>query len=480
MTLLDKALLPEGNGFGSVRGALTDGDLARTLADYKRHVVARYQLVKSEDISGLYDTSLYTATKLDGQLFFLVKDGSDCFLVNARGRVLVGLPLLVEAEQALSKQEGLVLAGELYCPDETGRSRVYRVTSALGGSAPNLLKELRFGVFDVVRDRGQPFRADSYATLIKWLQTQLPKTGAFHAISWQTLDLKAVSNCFRERVLEGGEEGLVCYSVKGKRIYKIKPRHNVDVVIIGFTEAPDEAGTIRVLLTALMRPDGTFQSFARVGTGFDTRQRHELYALLAPLKRPSNYMETDRNHTLFTMIEPKYVAEIAFHDILVEGATGKPQIKAVLSYDSNQGWQPEQPERFVNLLFSVFVRLRDDKEVNPVDLRLTQIRDLVALDNLESHGRRVTYQTSEMIRREVYTKVTKGATSVRKLLFWQTHKHEEDPDYPAFVFCYCDYSPNRAQRLKRTLRAAATHQQGEAFFEAFRKTAFKKGWELVP
>ena len=72
-----------------------------------------------------------------------------------------------------------------------------------------------------------------------------------------------------------GEEGLVCVDEDNKAIYKIKPRHNVDAVILGFTESPDTPDSLRVLLVGLMRPDNSFQIFAKVGTGFDDEQRRE-------------------------------------------------------------------------------------------------------------------------------------------------------------------------------------------------------------
>ncbi|MDJ0836936.1 MAG: hypothetical protein QNK37_10500 [Acidobacteriota bacterium] len=151
--------------------------------------------------------------------------------------------------------------------------------------------------------------------------------------------------------------------------------------------------------------------------------------------------------------------------------------EALLQYDEDSGWEPCLPERFVDLLFSVFVRLRDDKGVNPEDLRLTQLRDLVDLDNLESSRRTIHYRTSEILRRRVWTKVTKGKTSVRKLITWRTNKHEDDHDFPPFVFCYTDYSPNRAQPLKRTVRGALNEAQADLFFESFQAKEIKKGWQ---
>ncbi len=432
--------------------------------------------MKSEDIAYLAEKEVHASVKLDGQLHFLYKNESECFLFNPRGRVLMGLPLLEDAKKALAGLDGVLLAGELYYADENNRSRVYEVTSALGSNSGEKAAKLRFGVFDTLRVDGSDFVRKSYSELLSWLEKHVPAEGMFHRVASKSVDKNELTKLFHRQVLDEGQEGIVCHPEEGPRIYKIKPRHNVDAVIIGFTERPDEPGTLRVLLTALMRPDGSFQTFAKVGTGFDEIQRRQLFRQLKPLEVPSAYKEADRNHTLFTMIKPIQVAELAFHDILTESATGKPQIKAVVDYGED-GWNTRVPEPFVNVLYPVFVRLRDDKEVNPTDLRLTQIFELVDLDNLDAPGRTLEYTESEILKREVWVKVVKESTSVRKFIYWKTNKEEVDPNYPPYVFCYVDFSPNRASPMKRSVRTAQSEEEANQFFEMYLSKEIKRGWK---
>ncbi len=442
-------------------------DLLEAARQYKWYVASRYRLLKPEDL-GRLEGEVFASVKQDGQFHLLYKKGEDCFLFNPKGRVLDDLPLLDDARMALDG-----MAGELYCPNSDGRSRVYDVTKALGQDGKKT--GLVFGVFDVLRLNDENRIRESYGDLVAWITDHLPSSGRFHGIAFTKIAGNQVAGLFAEQVIERGHEGLVCTSDTTGQVYKIKPRHHVDAVVIGFTH---EAGAVRVLLTALMRPDGSFQTFARVGTGFDEMQRRELYRMLAPLQAASNYNKTDRNHTLFTMVQPKHVIEVAFHDVLTESASGKPQMKAVLCLEDGR-WKAKVPERFVNVLFPVFARLRSDKSVNPTDLRLTQVAAFVDLDNLETSSKSVHLPQSEIMDQEVYVKGTKGGTAVRKLVTWKTNKEQMDPNYPAYVFCYVDYSPNRAQTLKRTLRAANTIEGAKAHIARFRECEIKRGWEAA-
>jgi hypothetical protein len=57
-----------------------------------------------------------------------------------------------------------------------------------------------------------------------------------------------------------------------------------------------------------------------------------------------------------------------------------------------------------------------------------------------------------LIRRQVWTKETKGQMAVRKLVVWKSNKEIHDPRYPAIVVHWTDYSPGRAKPLDRDVR----------------------------
>lgn len=466
-----------GKGVSIGQNALTDTWLLSLSRNYKKGVASRYRLLNESDIASIESSQLHASLKLDGQLHFLFKSGKECFLFNIKGRVITGLPLLEEAMKAFSGHEKILLAGELYA--NSSRSRVYDVTSALGTGAGEKAAALSFAAFDLLEMDRENCRAMPFENKQKKLAELLSTKGKCHSLEYHNVDIKNLSQLYKTWVTEGEQEGIVCVDEQNHTVYKIKPKHNIDAVILGFTESPDVADSLRVLLTGLMRPDGSFQVFAKVGTGFDDEQRREFYHKLKAMAVPSAYRTTDRNHTLFTMVRPEIVIEFAFHDLIYENSAGKPEMKPVLTYTSAEGYKAQLPQPFVSLLGPVFKRIRDDKTVTPEDLRLTQLQSFVELDNLEKGAESLDLAQSSILKREVYKKETKGLVSVRKFIAWKTNKEKIDSNYPAFVFCYTDYSPGRKDPLKRVLRTAPDETSLNEIFNSYKEEEVKKGWSLA-
>lgn len=480
MNLYDASKLEAtGSGVSIAQNAIADSGLLSMARGYKKNIASRYRLLNEADISSIESSQLHASLKLDGQLHFLVKNGDDCFLFNIKGRVITGLRLLDEVKKAFANSDRVVLAGELYINTATDRSRVYDVTSALGIGAGDKAQSLSFAAFDLLEINGDYLRAKSFSDKQQLLAQYLPEAGSCHRVEQHSVDNKSLANLYKTWVTDADQEGIVCVDESNHTVYKIKPRHNIDAVILGFTESPDVADSMRVLLVGLMRPDGSFQVLAKVGTGFDDEQRRDFYRQLKAMAVPSAFRTTDRNHTLFTMVRPQIVIEFAFHDLMYENSAGKPELKPVLTYDTAEGYKASLPQPFVSLLGPVFKRLRDDKSVNPTDLRLTQLQKFVELDNLEKGAENLELAQSTIVKREAFQKTTKGLISVRKFIAWKTNKDIIDSHYPAYVFCYTDYSPGRKDPLKRVLRTAPDEASVMALFNQFKEEEVKKGWSLA-
>ncbi len=67
--------------------------------------------------------------------------------------------------------------------------------------------------------------------------------------------------------------------------------------------------------------------------------------------------------------------------------------------------------------------------------------------------------------------------AVRKLVLWQTNKQKADPDYPAFVLHWTDYSPGRKNPLTRQVRLAPDKKIAQDLFESILLKNIKAGWE---
>lgn len=145
---------PLGNGFRTGLECVTDTNISRTVANYKRGVASSYLSLSIDELpQHLPPGPCLVSPKIDGQLWYLVIDSGDAFLVNPRGRVLYGaIPVLDEARKnVVPRAKGrTILAGELWAVPESGRVRSAGLASAMSGEADAFVKHIAFTVFDLV------------------------------------------------------------------------------------------------------------------------------------------------------------------------------------------------------------------------------------------------------------------------------------------------------------------------------------------
>ena len=298
---------------------------------------------------------------------------------------------------------------------------------------------------------------------------------------FQTVMLKDAGEIdaqFRKWV-DAGAEGTVVRSDLGG-VFKLKPRHTLDAVIIGYTEGTDDRkGMIHDLLIAVMRADGCLHVLGHVGGGFSNDDRR---AFLTDLKDDivkSDYVEVDEQ-VAYHMVRPESVIEISVLDLISQTTRNQPINKMVLNWNSAENrYEIVRRLPLVAMISPQFVRRRDDKMLNANDIRIQQVTDLVEVALADRDARQLNLPQSTVLRREVGTKVLKGATMVRKLVMWQTNKESDGEHYPAFVIHSTDFSPNRKTPLEREIRISSSRQQIEELWSELTSEAFTKGWSLV-
>jgi len=116
--------------------------------------------------------------------------------------------------------------------------------------------------------------------------------------------------------------------------------------------------------------------------------------------------------------------------------------------------------------------VRSDKSVSVEDSGITQVTREIELSTDEKSK---VLGKSELLRREVYVKETKGEKSVRKFVAWKTNK-EESGEYPAFVMVFSDFSPNRKDMLDQEVKTASSEKELMEVFDAALLENIKKGW----
>jgi hypothetical protein len=141
------------------------------------------------------------------------------------------------------------------------------------------------------------------------------------------------------------------------------------------------------------------------------------------------------------------------------------------------GWVRAGSIASASLIHPVLQRLRDDKAADETGVRFDQLRDYLPSESVASAASASALPVSTLIRREVWTKTTKGQLAVRKLLVWKTNKAEASQRYPAYVVHWTDYSSGRAEPLDRDVRPAPDETVAQQIAQEFIDANIKKGWE---
>ncbi len=455
-------------------------NLLRMVRDYKEKVAARFTSINAGDVPRLPGSRFYVSRKMDGEHSILYYERGNACLIRPSGAVYIGLPVIDTAAEIL-KRAGVrtaLIPGELIVLREDGnRTRIFDVIRLT--SRPETAKDLEqlwFAPFDIIELDGEYF--DDYDQVYERLQTLFAGTPVPPVETIVSEDRGDILQYYERQVREFGAEGVMIRSDLPFR-YKFKAEHRVDAVIVGYKAFTDARGQGRVasVLTALMREDGTFQILTRVSDGFSDDERRELYDRLRKLEINSGYVHVDSQQSAYHMVEPRIVIEFNSDDILTKRSGGRPYLRMLLEYEHEtyKTYRVVRNVPFVSMQRNTFIRMREDKSAVYPDVRITQITDLVFIDGFQPTVPRIEYPPSQILLRLVYSR---GRQAVRKFVVWQTNKDEVDPDYPAYVFSYTDYSAHRKEPLQQDVRISSDLDQIIAIAEEFQRKYVKKDWLL--
>ncbi len=471
---------PCGKGQHSPGGSVTNPELASAIRRYKRGIASRYTALVPDEIGDKLPPGPYLVSpKVDGEQWCLVFEDGEVFLANPAGRVLSGdLPLLVEARAMAGRTKGVtVIAGELFAARKEGRSRHGDLANALSGDEKAAVERVGFMAFDLVwgGDADTTMPLASYRERFDVVGRVLEGGKRLHPVKTETREDKAeVAELFETWAAGGKAEGLVVRT-PSQHTFKVKPSVTLDAAVIGYTQRAEDPQQLSSLLLALIRPDGHFQIIGHCGNLGSEDDRRALSKQFEGLDCGSNYSEANSRGALFGPVQPLRVVEIKISDVQADTSSGDPVTRMVLAYEDGR-WLARQRMPGVSILHPRLVRLREDKQAVEGDVPVRQVFERVLVSDADSAPAAEALPKSEVLRREVFTKVTKGKTAVRKLLVWKTHKHEADPTYPAFVVHFTDYSAGRKDPLKRTVRLAPDEESALAIAQEMLEGEIKKGW----
>jgi ATP dependent DNA ligase C terminal region/ATP dependent DNA ligase domain len=461
---------------------LADSSILPTVQDYRRRVSGQMMPLDKPGIRERIPTAEYhVSRKVDGEFTVLVYRNGEVFTINPGGTVRMGMPWQEEARKQLaaaSVTEAMIV-GELYVENTERRPRVHDVvTVARQPQSLTDLERLRFAVFDIASRDGkqvtEPF-TETWQTIQRWFGDGT----LVHPVEAKYLkDPSEIVDLFEEWVEGQGAEGLVVRSDEAGT-FKIKPRHTLDAVVVGFTESTDDrAGMVHDLLLAVMRPDGTLHILSRVGGGFSDELRRQMLSDLKDRIVESEYAEVNSDHVAYQMVRPDWIIEISCLDIISQNTRGGTINRMVLDFEKGDqpGYKVVRRLPLATIISPQFVRMREDKKAHPKDVSITQISDRVEVPQIDADAREFALPKTSMLRREVFTKQLKGETMVRKFVLLKTNKESISDEYPAYVIHYTDFSPNRKDALSREVLISNSVDQIEQLYNGLKEENIKKGW----
>lgn len=442
----------------------------KTWTTYKKQIASRYIPIALQDVGMrmLESDVMHLSVKLDGHLAFLHSDGQSCWLTNSGNERWDDLPLLTEAAAQL-KGISCVLAGELHVVAE-GRTYGFQVPSALAKQPDSLA----FGVFDLLSYDGGEW-SDTWSATFAKINSLLSEEGKVFGVPQLEVSSRAeIESFFEKTVTQGGAEGMVVRH-EGGPTYKLKSSIDVDVVVLGYAEATgEESGQLRELLVGLAVDESTYQILGQVGNGLSLEERKGLLGEFKDEHTPSDYVEVSGDNVAFTMIPPKTVFQIRCLDVIAENARGaihKPRLVWTL-----EGYTYQLMAPAASMIAPVIEGIRTDKDPTPEEAGMGQLERIVG--EMSKADTTESLPESQLLRREVYVKESKGVKSVRKFLAWKTNK-EQSGQYPPYILSFTDYSPTRKDPMKRDLSIAKTEDGLQALFEEQLAANVKKGWEKI-
>ena len=460
---------------------LADPSMHVKSQDYKRRVSGLMKAISAEDAFKMPKTKGYfVSRKYDGENAMLFFDGEKMISVNPGGTVRVGLPAFDEAAKLLKKAnvKSCILGAEIYVKEDATKAHPVQQVVRVLRSPPSkeALEKLGLAVFDVIDVDGEA--VDKTSTVFGLLDKWFGKGKSIHAVEHHKVDsVEAVMAYFTEWVVGDGAEGVVVRHDQAGW-YKIKLRHSLDVAIIGYSEGTDaRKGLLHDLLVAVMRADGTFHEFTRVGGGFSEEDRKTIAADLKKRIVPSDYVAVNNDYVAYEMIKPGPVIEISCLDMIAERARGGPVKRMVLEWDGKR-YSALLRMPLVSVISPQFIRIRDDKEAVPDDVNIRQVTDLIPVTEAEKSAHADDDPASQILERTVYTKIMKGNTMVRKLVLWKTNKTDRS-DFPGFVVYLTDFSPNRQNPLERDIKISNSERKAKQMFDDIARKIFITGWEKV-
>jgi hypothetical protein len=448
--------------------ALNHQTLQHLAAHHRERFLKAHKYIQANVITGIQVNRGIVSHKHDGlsAYFYWEKGHSPILFHMPSCGVEIGLPAAEELAKGL-EAKGLAsafLAGELVV--DQARSHSYEVMRALNSPENQAaLSKVRLGIFDVILLDRQEKGNLGYDERVKLIQG-LPKSKLAFPIDFKEVKNLDELNAFYKAQISAGGEGIVLHEFTTQVPYKIKPKFNIDLAIVGYVEGTEELSGHAVSIMGALVKGNSYQLICRVGVA-DPAAREPLFRELSRNRVESSYLETDSDSRPIVWVKPTKVMELNAEEVTWEEIGGGEWTNAVLQLKDGKFSYQGQGVTF-KPFHPTLERLREDKPVE--ECAFSQ------LPGMDLNVRQVAVaKPAKLFLREVYVKTLKGKQAVRKITAWEQSRE----GYPSFVVHTVDYSQDRAEPLKEDTKATDDRAQAEACIQTWRTEEISKGWNKV-
>jgi hypothetical protein len=438
---------------------------------YKNSVTRKYISITKDEIDTIDGDKWFVSKKIDGQLWFYVKEGKNSKIINSNESELTSKlkDIINELDKKFKARKNLILAGELYYLTKD-RERYGDTISGLGDKIKS--KNLRFGIFDIVySDKTYSLYKDKYNLLLK-VATKNEKNFA-HVIEHEIIDKKQISKYFKDKIEKNNFEGLILRN--DSQIYKLKMEETADLLVTGFTLG-SKTHQVRSVSLGYYLNDNEIIHIGSCGAFDSETLKKNLFKKLDRLKITSNFQKIASNGTAYIFVKPEIVVEVKLLEMQGDKSNDQPIRHLKFEFKDNK-LNATGKARSVSILNSKIINIRSDKKASLDDCGLNQIIKISGIPKEEfKEVSNKDLLKSKTLKKEIFKKEGKKGIAIKKFLFWKSNK-EKTKDYPSYLCYFLDYSEGRSDQIKRKLYPFEDEKLGLDYLRKLIDENIKKGWE---
>lgn len=257
-------------------------------------------------------------------------------------------PSIVEDLQKI--EDSAILDGEIVVLDKQGRPHFQWLQNYKNSRHEG---ELIYYVFDLLYLNGQDLRTLPLLQRKEMLQKLLNQFSCAHV----RLSEHIVANgeLFFKQIKKHELEGMIAkksnstyVSLRTKQWLKVKAQLGQEVLIGGYTEPSGGRKQFGALLLGVYNEKQEFIYVGHVGTGFNTKMLHDMYATMQPLiQKKCPFLNQPKSKTKATWVRPQLMCEVTFTEWTLDGTMRHPSFKGLRSDKEPKEVIKEEPEEVI-------------------------------------------------------------------------------------------------------------------------------------